>query len=223
MRALLSLVGAALALAGSVTSAAGVTRCTVRDHAIAGIADSRVLAARGEVVVYRVRQPSFDTYWACSHDHSRRVLMGRDDSYARRYELYGPTKAFHEVRVAGDWVTAIHEEDNSPECGKYGETECEGRSTTLVIVNVARALSARANVYFPEPQTASWLLSPAGGVAWLSDSEDELDGCAAVVVKDVISCPAHTLWSGHVDPSSIRLSRTTLTWSAADGVHSAAL
>jgi hypothetical protein len=32
------------------------------------------------------------------------------------------------------------------QCGKYGEMGCEGRSTTLVIVNVALGLVAHENV-----------------------------------------------------------------------------
>lgn len=147
--------------------------------------------------------------------------MGRDDSYRMRYELYGPTKAFGEIRSAGEWITAIHEEDNSPECGKYGETECEGRSTTLVIVNVALVVSVHERIYFPGAETARWLLSPQGGVAWLSSTEDELEGCAAQVTEGRLVCPERSLWSGHVDPQSIRLAATTLTWSATDGVHTA--
>lgn len=147
--------------------------------------------------------------------------MGRDDSYAMRYELYGPTKAFGEIRTAGDWVTAIHEEDNSPECGKYGETECSGRSTTLVVVNIALGLSVREKIYFPTPKTAKWLLSAQGGVAWLEDAPAELHGCAATVVGGKLTCPELTLSTGPVDSGSIRLSGMTLTWTAADGIHSA--
>ena len=220
VRALACVLAAALALAGSAASAEAAVRCDVRGNAIPGVAGSRVVSAKGDVVVYRVRRPAFDTFWACSRRHGTRVLMGRDDSYSMRYELYGPTKAFGEIRIAGDWVTAIHEEDNSPECGKYGESECEGRSTKLVIINVALALSAQEHVYFAESETARWLLSPDGGVAWLASTEDELDGCAAAVVNGRLVCPEHTLWSGHVDPTSIQLSGTTLTWTAADGVHS---
>jgi hypothetical protein len=146
--------------------------------------------------------------------------MGSDDSYQMRYELYGPTKAFGEIRIAGDWVTAIHEEDNSPECGKYGEAGCEGRSTTLVIVNVALTLGAEENIYFAESAPARWLLSPAGGVAWLSVTEDELHGCAAEVVEGRLFCRERSLWSGDIDPNSIHLSGSTLTWTATDGVHS---
>jgi hypothetical protein len=221
VRALACLLPAALALTGSGATADAAVRCGVHGHAIPGISGSRVVSARGDVIVYRVRRPALDTYWACSRRHGRRVLMGRDDSYSMRYELYGPTEAFGEIRIAGDWVTAIHEEDNSPECGKYGETGCEGRSTTLVIVNVALALSAEEKVYFPGSDTASWLLSPEGGVAWLEDTEAELHGCVAVVVKGRLACPELTLWTGHIDPKSIHLSGTTLTWTATDGVHSA--
>jgi hypothetical protein len=32
-----------------------------------------------------------------------------------------------------------------------------------------------------------------------------------------------TLWTGHVDPGSIHLSGTTLTWTAADGVYPATI
>jgi hypothetical protein len=186
-----------------------------------GLAGSRVIAERAATVVYRVRRHAYDTYWACRRGRVRRVLMGRDDSYAMRYELYGPTEAFGEIRIAGDWVTAIHEEDNSPECGKYGETECEGRSTTLVMVNVALALRAEEHVYFATAETARWLLSPAGAVAWLEESESELHGCAAAVVEGRLRCPELTLWSGHVDPTSMHLVGSTLAWSAADGNHSA--
>lgn len=210
-------VGAALALSAATADAA--VTCGVRAHAIAGIAHSHVILAQGDAVVYRVRRPQFDTYWACSRRHRLRVLIGRDDSYQMRYGLYGPTKAFGEIRGAGEWITAIHEEDNSPECGKYGETECEGRSTTLVVVNVALALSAHVGIYFPESETARWLVSPQGGVAWLSFTEDELDGCAAQVSKGSLVCPERSLWSGHVDPNSLHLAGETLTWSATDGVH----
>jgi hypothetical protein len=223
LRALACLVAGALALAASAATAGAAVRCGVHRHAISGIAGSRVLSAQGDVVVYRVRHRSFDTYWACSRTHRRRVLIGRDDSYSMRYELYGPTKAFTEIRTAGDWVTAIHEEDNSPECGKYGETECEGRSTTLVVINVALGLSVHENVYFPGGETAKWLLSPQGGVVWLEDAPAELHGCAATVVKGKLSCPEITLSTGHIEPSSIHLSGTTLTWTAPDGIHSAAV
>ncbi len=195
----------------------------MRGHSILGLAHTRVISTRADTVVYRVRHPGFDTYWACSRLRRRAVLMGRDDSYAMRDELYGPTKAFAEIRLAGHWVTAIHEEDNSPECGKYGETGCEGRSTTLVVVDVALALAAHEDVYFAESETARWLLSPAGGVAWLSFTQDELHGCAAVVQMGRLHCPELTLWSGPVAPASLGLSGTTLTWTAADGGHAATL
>jgi hypothetical protein len=211
----------ALVLACSTATAGAAVRCGVHGKTIPGIARSQVVSARGDVVVYRVRRPAFDTYWACSRSHRRRVLMGRDDSYAMRYELYGPTKAFGEIRTAGDWVTAIHEEDNSPECGKYGESECAGRSTTLVVVDVALGLSVQEKIYFPVPETARWLLTPQGGVAWLEDAPAELHGCAATVLNGRLACPELTLSTGQIEPSSIHLSGTTLTWTAADGVHSA--
>jgi hypothetical protein len=208
-------------LACSAATAEAAVHCRLRGHAIAGIPSSHVVLAQGDAVVYRVRHPEFDTYWACGRRYGRRVLMGRDDSYRMRYELYGPTKAFGEIRSAGEWITAIHEEDNSPECGKYGETGCEGRSTTLAIVNVALGVSAHERIYFAESETARWLLSPQGGVAWLSSTEDELEGCAAQVSEGRLACPERMLWSGHVDPQSLHLAATTLTWTAADGVHAA--
>jgi hypothetical protein len=60
-------------------------------------------------------------------------------------------------------------------------------------------------------------------VAWLEDAPAELHGCAAMVVKGKLSCPELTLSTGHIEPSSIHLSGTTLTWTAADGIHSAAV
>ena len=134
------------------------------------MAHSSVLITRGPVVVYRVRHRAFDTYWGCARRGRAAILMGRDDRYAMRNELYGPTTAFGEIRVAGKWITAIHEQDNDPECGKYGEEGCEGRSTTLVVVNVALGLVVHENVYFPVSETAAWLVSPQGGIAWLEDS-----------------------------------------------------
>jgi hypothetical protein len=219
MRALACPLATALVFACSAATAGAAVGCRVHDHAISGVPASRVVIAQGDAVVYRVRHAEFDTYWACSRTRGRRVLMGRDDSYAMRYELYGPTKGFGEIRVAGEWITAIHEEDNSPECGKYGETECEGRSTTLVIVNVALALSGHEDIYFAESQTARWLLSREGAVAWLSSDEDELDGCAAQLANGRVLCPERALWSGHVDPESIHLSGRSLTWTAASGVQ----
>jgi hypothetical protein len=218
---LLCISTVALVQLGFTASAEAAAGCDVHQHAIRGIAGSRALLSRGDAVVYRVRQRAFDTYWACSRRHHRRVMLGRDDSYSMRYELYGPTNAFGEISVAGDWVTAIHEEDNSPECGKYEETGCAGRSTTLVIANVALALSAHENVYFSGPQPARWLLSPDGGVAWLEGTEDELHGCAAAVVNGRLTCPELTLSLAHTDPPSMRLSGTTLTWVSTDGPHSA--
>jgi hypothetical protein len=203
-------------------ASAATVRCSVRrGGAITGVGGSHVLLARGDVVVYRVRRSSFDTWWACSRAHGRRVLMGRDDSYALRYELYGPTRAFSALHTAGEWITAIHEEDNSPECGKYGETGCEGRSTALLVVNVAAGLAAAEPVYFPTREPARFLLSPEGGVVWLEESlEDELDGCAAVVTGRKLRCPARTLAQGHIAPASLHLSGTTLNWTDAGGAHS---
>lgn len=206
----------------AATPGAAAGRCGVHDHAISGLTRSRVIITHGPVIVYRVRNHAFDTYWACRRGSRGRVLMGRDDSYAQRYELYGPTKAFGEIRVAGDWVTAIHEQDNDPECGKYGESGCEGRSTTLVIVNVALGLVAHENVYFPVSETAAWFVSPQGGVAWLEESlQDELRGCAAQLLGGKLVCPERTLGTGRIVASSIRLSGTTLTWTASDGPHAA--
>ncbi len=219
MKALICAFVVVAALALSPGTAGAAVTCGVRGRAIAGIAHSHVIVVRGDAVVYRVRRAQFDTYWACSREHERRVLMGRDDSYQMRYELYGPTKAFGEIRSAGEWITAIHEEDNSPECGKYGETGCEGRSTTLVVVDVALALSVHEGIYFAESETARWLLSPQGGVAWLSFTEDELKGCAAQVTERGLVCPERSLWSGHVEPNSLNLVGGTLTWTATDGVH----
>jgi len=57
-------------------------------------------------------------------------------------------------------------------------------------------------------------------VAWLSSTEDEMRGCGAEVAKGGLACPERSVSSGHVDPNAMRLSRTTLTWTATDGVYS---
>jgi hypothetical protein len=224
VRMLVCLLAAALGLGAFALPAEAAGSCSVRDHEIRGVAHSRVLITRGPVVVYRVRHRAFDTYWGCTRGGRAAILMGRDDRYAMRNELYGPTTAFGEIRVAGEWITAIHEQDNDPECGKYGEEGCEGRSTTLVVVNVALRLVAHENVYFPVSETAAWLVSPQGGIAWLEESlQDELDGCAAQALGGRLVCPERMLGSGRIPSSSLHLSGTTLTWTASDGPHSATL
>ena len=169
MRTLVCLLAAALGGLGAFALPAEASgSCGVRDHEIRGVARSRVLITRGPVVVYRVRHRAFDTYWGCSpRGPVEAILMGRDDRYAMRNELYGPTTAFGEIRVAGEWITAIHETgQQTRSAASTAKRGCEGRSTTLVMVNIGlRLVDTRKRVL---PRVGN------SGVAGLASGWDRL-------------------------------------------------
>jgi len=228
-----------LALAGSCASAQASVTCTVRGHVVAGVAHSRIIAVKGEVVVYRVRRESerqrLDTIWVCDRGHGRAVRIGLDEwvPIEDLGEGHIPNKTLEHVQVAGPWVLATQTEDEDDAgCFKYEVSACNGPSNTLVIANATQGLTASVasiDDYVEEPSsmgyvkspTKAWtrtLLSPAGAVAWLEEAGSgsarttSLYGCLAQAVHRKLGCSTSTYAEGAIEPDSIRLSGSTLTW-----------
>ena len=228
-----------LALAASCASAQASAACRVRGHVIAGVAHSRVISAEGVVVVYRVRRESEgqrrDTVWVCDRRHGRAVRVGLDEwvPIENLGEGHIPNKTLEHVQIAGPWVLATQTKDEDEEgCFKYEVSACNGPSNTLVIANAAQGLAASlASIrdYVEEPSrlgyvkspTKAWsrtLLSPAGAVAWLEEAgsgsarRSALYGCLARTVRRKLGCAMRTYAEGVIEPDSVGLSGSTLTW-----------
>jgi len=247
----LGLISAVLfALAGWSASAQASVPCMVRGHAIAGVPHSRVISVKGAVVVYRVRrEPELlrvDTIWACDRKDNRGVRIGTDEwlPIENLGEGHIPNKTLEHVQIAGPWVLATQTEDEDEEgCYKYEMSNCNGPGNTLVIANAAQGFSgnfASIRDYVEEPTrvgyvktpTKAWtrtLLSPQGAVAWLEESGPEsakvtsLYGCLAQPQHGKIVCAAPVHAEGAIEPDSVRLSQTTLTWMVGGSSHAAVL
>jgi hypothetical protein len=207
------------------TPAGAFASCTVRNHAIPGVANSREVRSQRDAIVYAVGRPEENqTFWACSRANGRRVLLGHKVWEATNI----PSAELSDVHVAGNLVTAVQYLDPEPECGKYDPTEkCPASSTVLVVANVAIGLSSGERWSLQAGE--KWFLSPQGAVAWLEWPNGEagpsgtLYGCFARVVHGKITCPVRTVWSGPVGPKSVRLSGRTLRWTAGRRALSAVL
>lgn len=226
-------------LAGSCASAEASVGCTVRGDRVAGVAHSRIISAKGVVVVYRVRRESeqqrVDTIWVCDRGHGRAVRIGSDEWVPNEDlgEGHIPNKTLEYLQVAGPWVLAMQTEDeDGAGCSKYEVSACNGPSNTLVIANAAEGLATRpASIrdYVEEPSasgyvkspTKAWvrtLLSPAGAVAWLEEAgsgsarRTSLYGCLARAVDRKFACATRTYAEGAIEPGSVALSGSTLTW-----------
>lgn len=238
------------ALAGWSASAQASVPCAVRGHVIAGVAHSRVISVRGAVVVYRVRRESeqlrLDTLWVCDRKHNRAVHIGLDEwlPIENLGEGHIPNKTLEHLQIEGPWVLATQTEDEDEGgCLKYEVSNCDGPSNTLVIANAAQGVTARlASIrdYVEEPgrlgyvktPTKAWtrtLLSPQGAVAWLEESGSgsasttSLYGCLAQSAHGKLDCPLHVHAEGAIEPDSLGLSRTTLTWRVGGSAQAAVL
>jgi hypothetical protein len=73
------------------------------------------------------------------------------------------------------------------------------------------------------------LLSPQGAVAWLEDSGSgsvkttSLYGCLGHAVHGKIGCAVRTHAEGDIEPGSVALSQTTLTWMVGGRAQAAVL
>jgi len=225
------------ALGGWSASAQASVPCSARGHVIAGVAHSRIVSVEGEVVVYRVRRESeqlrLDTFWVCDRKHDRSVRVGLDEwlPIENLGEGHVPNKTLEHIQLAGPWVLATQSRDEDEEgCFKYEMSNCNGPTNTLVIADAAQGLlgsPASIRDYVEEPSrlgylkspTKAWtrtLLSPQGAVAWLEQSGSaqttSLYGCLAKAVPGKVSCVARTLVEGAIEPDSVSLSGTTLSW-----------
>ncbi len=238
------------ALAGWCASAQASVPCAVRGHVIAGVAHSRVVAVSGDVVVYRVRreqeQLRLDTLWVCDRKDSRAVRIGNDEwvPIENLGEGHVANKTLEHLQIAGPWVLATQTGDEDEGgCFKYAVSNCNGPSNTLILANAAVGLAgslASIRDYVEElseggyvkTPTKAWtrtLLSPQGAVAWLEESESEsvkttsLYGCLAQTVHGKIDCAMRTHAEGDIEPDSVGLSQTTLTWMVGGSAQSAVL
>lgn len=228
-----------LALAGSCASAQASVTCTVRGRVIAGVAHSRIISVKDAVVVYRVRRESerqrLDTVWVCDRRRGRAVRIGLDESVPIENlgEGHIPNKTLEHVQVAGPWVLATQTEgEDQAGCFKYEVSACNGPSNTLVIANAAQGLAASLGSirdYVEEPSrlgyvkspTKAWirtLVSPAGAVAWLEEAGSgsarriSLYGCLVRTVHRKLGCATRAYAEGAIEPDSVGLSGSTLTW-----------
>jgi hypothetical protein len=238
------------ALVGSCASAQASVPCAVRGQVIARLAHSRVVAARGDVVVYRVRheqeQVRLDTFWVCDRKDRRAVRIGNDQwlPIEGLGEGHVANRTLEHLQIAGPWVLATQTEgEDEAGCFKYAVSNCNGPSNTLVLANAALGLAGRlASIrdyvdelsrggYVKTP-TKAWtrtLLSPQGAVAWLEEPASgsvkvtSLYGCLARAVRGKIGCSARTHAEGDIEPDSVGLSQRTLTWMIGGSAQAAVL
>ena len=227
------------ALAGWCAPAEASVQCAVRAHVIAGVAHSRVVAVSGDVVVYRVRQEReevrLDTVWVCDRMDNRAVHIGNDEwvPIENLGEGHLANKTLEHLQIAGSWVLATQTGDQDEGgCFKYQVSNCNGPSNTLVLANAALGLAGSlagirdyvdqlsAGGYVKTP-TKAWtrtLLSPRGAVAWLEESgsgsmkSTSLYGCLARATHRKLGCATRKYAEGAIEPDSVGLSGSTLTW-----------
>jgi len=240
----------ALAVGPGPGEAAGVG-CAVKGDTIAGIARSKVIASRGATVVYRVRGHGADTWWACRAGARSRALIGRDDTFQQRNNEYGPTTTLSHLEIAGGWVIAVGETgaDQFEGCTKYQQGPCQGPSDTLLAVDAGGAPGPSTLTQFTAATTdatgvgssLTWkriVLSRAGAVAWLLLRQWAtpsgpapllmLYGCVMVEGATGPACTPQQLatrpvGSIAIDPASLHLAGTTLSWTAGGQSQSATL
>jgi hypothetical protein len=238
------------ALAGWCAPAEASVQCAVRGHVIAGVAHSRVVAVSGDVVVYRVRQEReeirLDTVWVCDRMDNRAVRIGNDEwvPIENLGEGHLANKTLEHLQIAGSWVLATQTGDQDEGgCFKYQISNCNGPSNTLVLANAALGLAGSlasirdyvdelsAGGYVKTP-TKAWtrtLLSPRGAVAWLEESRSgsmkstSLYGCLARATRGKVGCAIRAHAEGDIEPDSVRLSQTTLTWMVGGSTQAAVL
>jgi hypothetical protein len=223
----------AVTAGASSVPAATVAPCTVRHRAIVGVRASRVLLTSGPVVVYRTRGFDADAYSACRRG-GKSVVIGYDDTYQAQSGEYGPSTTLGGIHVAGDWIVATLETgaDLTTSCEKYMQYPCPGPSDTIVVANVALRRTGRlvsiaslvdaTSGYSTGSSFARTLLSPQGGVVWLTDAPSYQAGSArppglygcrpSVGAKGRLGCSARLLTQDAIDPLTVRLDRTTVTW-----------
>ena len=238
----------ALGAATPCTPAEAASRCAVRGHVVPGVRHSRVTQTRGSLVVYRTRSAHSDTFWACRRGRTRRVLVGHDDSFQTRGDEYGATTTLSGFQLAGDWLLVVGETgaDQTLQCSKYAQFPCPSPVDTLIAVNVAvgrhgqlaSLMTGSTDASHNSTQT-EWkrtLLSTAGGVAWLQTSTtytagssqgtagpSSLYGCVAQRRGGGIGCAPRLVSQGNIDPSSLGLTGTTLSWTVGGQMQSTSL
>ncbi len=237
------------ALAGACASAQASVPCRVRGHAVSGVAHSRVIAASGEVVVYRVRREQeqllLDTVRVCDRRDNRVVRLGEDEWVPiENIGGWTPNRTLEDVRIAGSWVLATQTGDQDEAgCYKYEVSSCDGPSNELVAADAAQGvvgnlagirdyLAVLGGAGYVDTLRRAWtrtLLSPQGAVAWLEESgpaapqSSSLYGCVARAVSGRLVCAPRTRVEGDIEPGSVRLSNTTLSWTAGGSAQSALL
>jgi len=239
----------AAAVAASARTAAATAHCTIRDDAISGVARSRVLARQGATVVYRVRGRSEDVWFGCRRGSATRTVIGPDDSFQMGGAEYGASTTLGFLRLAGRWVVAVHE-TGAPafaSCGKYNPMgPCPGVGEGLRAVDVGASRPGPTTVtHFTtngydgtgagvELSFRRILLSPAGALVWLLRNAPfgpgpsvaptlTIYGCALADGADGPTCTPAQLGTGDIDPTSLALAGTTLTWTAGGQPQSASL
>jgi hypothetical protein len=235
-------VTAAALAAASVTAATAagtesVMTCQVEGTSVAGIAHSHVLATRGQTLVYRVRGNADDVWWVCRRGSARRAQIGSTDSYQQGGSEYGPTHTLGRLTIAGGWVLAVSTTGLTgyASCTKYAGYPCPGPNKTILVVDIhgshpgptritrfsTGTISAQG--YGAQTDLSRVLLSSAGGLAWLVTSDAgtpsepppslTLSGCALTDAAGGPGCtPAQIDSSPAIDPTSVQLRGTTLTW-----------
>jgi hypothetical protein len=187
---------------------------------------------------------ALDTVWVCDRKDDRTVRIGNDEwvPIESLGEGHVANKMLEHLQIAGPWVLATQTEDEDEGgCLKYEVSSCNGPSNTLVLANAAQGLvgsvaSIRNYVeelsrggYLKTPRKA-WtrtLLSPLGAVAWLEESgsgsvkSSSLYGCPAQAVHGKIGCAMRARAEGSIEPDSVGLSQTTLTWMVGGSAHAA--
>ncbi len=187
-----------------------------------------------------------DTLWVCDRKDNRAVRIGNDEwvPIENLGEGHVANKTLEHLQIAGPWVLATQTEDeDGGGCFKYEVSNCNGPSNTLVLANAAQGLAgslASIRDYVEElgkggyvkTPTKAWtrtLLSAQGAVAWLEEAGSgpvkitSLYGCLAHAVHGKIGCAMRTHAEGAIEPDSVGLSRTTLTWMVGGNAQAAVL
>jgi hypothetical protein len=230
----------ALATALPAPASAATRRCAVLGSHVRGIHHSRVTRVRGRVIVYRTAGSMADTVWACDRTTNRFVRLGYDETRQSQDNEYGADRTFEHVQIEPPWVIGVQQSgaEGAASCSKYQANPCPGVRLRLIAANVARGLAggvATIESYATDamgnqigPLWPRVLVDSAGAIAWVQteaqagpQGEPAIRGCLAHAIASAISCPPSTLVHAALTVSSVALNGLEVTWTAADGMHSA--
>ena len=170
-------------------------------------AHSRTIAQNRQVRVYEVKRSSVTTLYACRRSSGRHArlarafpLLGSDDGQ----EIYSAA-SFDRVRLRGLYV-AWASTFTDASCKAACPPDYDGTSESIKVYNVRRR---RERTVAGFPLGEALVLSKFGGVAWASRTSTtgrvEIRGSARSGDNRVFD-------SGDIDPSSLAIEITIISW-----------